>query len=159
MLLCHGGCASPRQSSLPSRLWSSENNDQQRKTLAKPFGASKATSGPWRRPFGNAGSVFRARRRVTSILGESRFFEPLVQLHFAEAEPVISVKFARLFEAMAEQVEHHDATAFFQNAMGGGDGALGTDRVMQRLAQDREVDRVLCRSADPRCRPGDIRDS
>src|SRR4029077_16060029 len=33
--------------------------------------------------------------------------------------------------------------AFFQNTMGGGDGALGPDRMMQRLTQEREVDRVL----------------
>ena len=39
---------------------------------------------------------------------EAGCFEKLVQLHFAEAEPVIGVKFARPLEAMAEQIENHD---------------------------------------------------
>src|SRR5262245_33566027 len=66
---------------------------------------------------------------------EARLLKPLMQLHFAEAEPVISVEFSRLFEAMTEQVEHHEATAPFQNPVSGGDCAFRTDRVMQCLTQ------------------------
>ena len=63
-------------------------------------------------------------------ISKAAFLEQLVQLHFAESEPVISVEFSRLFEAMAEQVEHHKAAAFFQNPVSGGDGAFWTDRVL-----------------------------
>ena len=35
--------------------------------------------------------------------------EPLMQLHLAEAEPLVGVKLARFFEAMTEQVQHNNA--------------------------------------------------
>jgi len=64
----------------------------------------------------------------------------LVELDFAEPEPVIGVKLASALEAMTEQIEDHDAAVFAENAVGAGDGALGMDRVVQCLAENGEVD-------------------
>ena len=40
---------------------------------------------------------------------EAAVFQKLVQLHFAETEPVISVKLARSLEGMVQQIENHNA--------------------------------------------------
>src|SRR2546423_15154833 len=40
---------------------------------------------------------------------EAGVFQKLVQLHFAETEPVISVKLARPLEGMVQQIENHNA--------------------------------------------------
>jgi hypothetical protein len=61
---------------------------------------------------------------------EAGGFEKLVELHFAEAKPVISVKLAGALEAVAEQIENNEPAAFAQDTMGAGDRALRTDRVM-----------------------------
>src|SRR5437868_6102715 len=45
------------------------------------------------------------------------FFQEFVQTHLAEAEPMVGVKLARLFETMTEEIEHNDASILFQNAM------------------------------------------
>ena len=39
---------------------------------------------------------------------EAGVFQKLVQLHFAETEPVIGVKLARPLERMAQQIENND---------------------------------------------------
>ena len=39
-------------------------------------------------------------------LPEAAFFQELMQLHFAEAEPVVCVKFAGTFESMAQKIEN-----------------------------------------------------
>ena len=39
-------------------------------------------------------------------VAEAAFFQELVELRFAEAEPVVGVEFARFFELMAEQIEN-----------------------------------------------------
>src|SRR2546423_4234159 len=70
-------------------------------------------------------------------------FEKLMELHFAEAEPVIGVKLAGALKPVAEQIENDDAAAFAQDAMGAGDGALGMDRVVQGLAENGEIDRAF----------------
>ena len=56
-------------------------------------------------------ALFFARDDRDFDVLETGFFQKLVQLHFAEAEPVIGIKFARLFETMAEQIENHEAAA------------------------------------------------
>src|SRR5205814_7836793 len=71
---------------------------------------------------------------------EAGRLEKLMELHFAEAEPVIGVEFAGTLEAVAEQIENDDAAAFSQNPMRAGDRVLGMDRVMQRLAKNGEID-------------------
>ena len=63
-----------------------------------------------------------------------------MELHFAEAEPVIGVKLTGALEAMAEQIQDHDPSALSQDAISARDRALGMNRVMQRLAENREVD-------------------
>src|SRR2546423_8075373 len=88
-------------------------------------------------------ALFLARyHRDLNVLEAGRF-EKLMELHFAEAEPVIGVKLAGAFETVVEQIEDHDAAAFAQDAMGARDGALGMDGVMQRLAQNREIYRAF----------------
>src|SRR6267154_5383732 len=66
-----------------------------------------------------------------------------MELHFAEAEPMVGVKLARAFEAVAEQIEDDDAAALAQNAVGAGDRAFGMDGVMQRLAENGQIDYAL----------------
>lgn len=63
-----------------------------------------------------------------------------MELDFAEAEPVIGVELAGALEAVAKKIEDNEAAAFAENAMGAGNGALGMDGVMQRLAENREID-------------------
>ena len=50
-------------------------------------------------------------------MAESGGFEPLMQLHLAEAQPVIGVELARLFKTMTEQIQHDDAAPFFQDTV------------------------------------------
>jgi len=45
---------------------------------------------------------------------EARLFEEIVELHFAEAEPVIEVKLAGFLKLMAEQIEDDHAPIFSQ---------------------------------------------
>src|SRR2546423_7415718 len=88
-------------------------------------------------------ALFLARyHRDLNVLEAGRF-EKLMELHFAEAEPVIGVKLAGAFETVVEQIEDHDAAAFAQDAMGARDGALGMDRVVQCLAENREIYRAF----------------
>ena len=48
---------------------------------------------------------------------KASFFQKAMQLHFAEAEPVISIQLAGAFKLMAEQIENHETSAAFQNPM------------------------------------------
>ena len=64
-------------------------------------------------------ALFFARDDGDFDVAEAGLFEQLMQLHFAETEPVIGVKFARSFELVAEQIENDDAAALFENAMRG----------------------------------------
>ena len=75
---------------------------------------------------------------------EAVFFQKLVQLHFTEAEPVVRVQFASPFEAMVQKIEDDQPSAAFQKAMCRRDGALRMNGVMQRLAQNRKIDTVVC---------------
>src|SRR5262249_37553174 len=72
------------------------------------------------------------------------FLEKLVQLDFTEAEPMVRIQLARLFEPMAQYSENHQAPASSQYPMRCADRALGMNGVMQRLAEDREIDAVFC---------------
>src|SRR5262249_61509482 len=74
---------------------------------------------------------------------ETAFFEELVQLNFAESEPVIRVKFARFFESMAQQIEDHQSPATFQHPMGSSNGARGMNGVMQGLAENRKINTLF----------------
>src|SRR5450432_1741244 len=74
---------------------------------------------------------------------ESARFEKLVELHFAEAEPMIGVKLTCALEAMAEQIQDHDPSALSQHPVSARHRALRMNRVMQSLTQNREVDRAF----------------
>lgn len=71
---------------------------------------------------------------------ETGVLEPLAEVDFAEAEPIVAVQFARLVELMLVEVENDEASARFEELGGGGNGLRGIDGVMQRLAQDGEID-------------------
>ena len=60
---------------------------------------------------------------------------------FGETEPDVRVQFARLLEGVGVQIEHDHLAAGPENAEGLVHGPLGLAGVVQRLAQDREVDR------------------
>ena len=55
-------------------------------------------------------TLFFPRDDVNIDVLEAGVFQKLVQLHFAETEPVIGVKLARPLERMAQQIEDHDAS-------------------------------------------------
>src|SRR4051812_43662129 len=71
------------------------------------------------------------------------FLEELMQLHFAESQPVVSIKFTRLFESMTQQIENHESPAAFQNPVSCANGAVGVNGVMQRLTEDCKLDAVF----------------
>ena len=49
-------------------------------------------------------ALFFAGNHADVDILKPRVLQKLMQLHFAEPEPVLSVEFTRLFEAMAEEV-------------------------------------------------------
>ena len=63
-----------------------------------------------------------------------------MQIGFGKTEPAVGVEFARFFELVGEKIEDRDATAFLEDAVGRADGALRIGGVMERLAEEREVD-------------------
>ena len=77
-------------------------------------------------------------------VSETAFFQELMQLHFAESEPVICIQFASAFESVTQKIENHQSTAAFQNPTGCGDGSLGMNGVMQGLTENRKIDTVFC---------------
>jgi hypothetical protein len=66
-----------------------------------------------------------------------------VQLHLAEAKPMIGVQLTRPIEPMAQQIQNHQTTIAFQDAMRRGHGLFGVHRVMQGLAQNSQIHAVL----------------
>ena len=85
-------------------------------------------------------------RRVFLAVHHRRFdiLEPgLAQksraLHFREAQPQIGVHFARFFVVVPQQIQHHDPAAGFQDPPRLRHRALGMLRVMQSLAEERQI--------------------
>src|ERR1035441_10154190 len=73
-------------------------------------------------------------------IGEARFFQHGFEFHFAEAQPLVGVELAGLFEAVLGQVEEDNAATGGENAEGLFDGAIGVQGVMERLREEDEVD-------------------
>ena len=86
------------------------------------------------------GRLGLGREELHLDLFEARRTEPLPEVGLAEAEPVVAVELARLVELMLVEIEDDEASAFAQEAGGGGDGLLGIGGVVQRLAEDDDVD-------------------
>ena len=84
-----------------------------------------------------------SRNHADLDLSETAFFHELMQLHFAESEPVICIQFASAFEPVAQKIENHQSAATFQNPPRRGDGSLGMNSMMQSLTQDCKVDTVF----------------
>ena len=80
-------------------------------------------------------------------VAESGFFEQIHQLRFAEAEALVGIELARLFEAVPGQIQNGDAAAGAQDARGLLHGLLGMQCVVQRL---RKEDQVYRSSVDGR---------
>ena len=57
-----------------------------------------------------------------------------------EAEPFVGVQFARLFKAVLDEIEDDDAAAGGENARRLCEGALGVQRVVQRLREEDQID-------------------
>src|SRR5206468_11439551 len=89
-------------------------------------------------------ALFFSRNNADLDLPETAFFQELVQLNFAKPKPVVCIKFAGLLEPMAREIENDQAAAALQNSMSRINSALGVNRVMQRLAQNRKIDAVFC---------------
>ena len=69
-------------------------------------------------------------------------FEQLVEFQFAEPQPEVRVKLARLLEIVAEQVEDHHPPARLEDAVRRRHRPRRLAGVMERLAEDREVHAV-----------------
>ncbi len=64
-----------------------------------------------------------------------------LQLRFAEAEPLVGVEGARFLKAMLHEVEDDDAAGGAQDARSFFKGALGMERVVERLREEDAIDR------------------
>ena len=64
-----------------------------------------------------------------------------MQLALGEAQPVVAKQLARLLELMRHEVEYHQLAAGLENPKRAGDGLRRLLRVMQCLAEDREIHR------------------
>src|ERR1039457_779264 len=70
---------------------------------------------------------------------ETRFFQPAVQITLGKTRPAVAVKFVRLLEIVLEQIENQDLSTRLQNFVRAAERRGGHFRVMQRLAQNHEV--------------------
>lgn len=65
---------------------------------------------------------------------EARAFEHASNGAFGKSEPAVAVEFACFFELVLHEVEHDQASAAFEHAIGGIDRALRVFGVMESLA-------------------------
>src|SRR5256714_13415404 len=72
---------------------------------------------------------------------EASGFQKLMEVQFTKPQPMGGIKLTGALEPVAEQVQDHDPSALSQDAMSARDRALGMNGMMQRLTQNREVDR------------------
>src|SRR5437899_12193917 len=87
-------------------------------------------------------TLFFPRDHANIDVLEAGVFQKLVQLHFAETEPVISVEFARSLEGMVQQIENHNAPILSQNGMRALDRAFRPRSMVQSLTENRQIDAV-----------------
>ena len=76
--------------------------------------------------------------------GETRLFEQVFQLRFAEAEPLVCVEFAGFFEAMLDQIENDDATAGLRESAQASE-SRNPDEGRGGATARRRPDRLPCR--------------
>ena len=74
---------------------------------------------------------------------KARAFEHAGERAFGKSEPAVAVKFARFFELMLHEIEHDQASATFEHAIGSVDRALRVFGVMEGLAENCEIDRAF----------------
>jgi MFS family permease len=113
---------------------------------------------PTAKSVSKCGAVFLAVHHRRLDVLEPGLAQEARDLHFGEAEPQVGVQLARFFVAVTQQIQHHDPAAGFQDAPRLGHRTLGMLRVMQRLAEEREIHGHRG-SALLRDRPCGIRDS
>ncbi len=88
---------------------------------------------------------------------EAGFFEPAMQIALGKSRPAVAVKLMRLLEVVLEQIEQQNLPARLQNLVRAANAPpAGFFGVMQRLAQDHEVNAVRLQSAGFANRPGGI---
>src|SRR5271170_7844482 len=65
-----------------------------------------------------------------------------MQIAFGKTKPAIAVKFTRLVEIVLEQIENQNLSVRLQNFVRGNNGGGGNLGMVQRLAQNHEVNAV-----------------
>ena len=98
-------------------------------------------------------TLLRPRHDRDFQFAKAGLLEPLMQLHLAEAEPLVGVQFARTLEPVAEQVQNDQPLALFWNAVRARDAARNAAPGSTWRGRS-----SLFQSADLRCRPAGIRD-
>ena len=111
-------------------------------------------------PHGQQG--FKVRRFGLAVdhggfdVAESRLAEKPPHFDFREAQPQVGVQFASLLVGVAHQIQHHDPAARLENSPRLRHRPLRMPGMVQRLAEERQIDGGRCGWARPRCRPGGI---
>ena len=88
------------------------------------------------------GRIFFARDRGDIDLFEAGLFEPAMEVGFAEPKPAVAVEFVRFFELVFEEVEDHYLARRAEDFVRGGESFIRLVGVMERLAENDEVDGV-----------------
>src|SRR5712691_6928261 len=84
--------------------------------------------------------LFFARDDADFNFLEAGLLQPAMQVAFRKAKPAVTVKFARALEAVREQIEDHDLSARAQGFVSGGNRLGRLFRMMQRLAENGQID-------------------
>ena len=86
------------------------------------------------------GRFVLGREELHLDLEQARRAEPVAEVGLAEAEPVVAVEFAGLVEVVLVEIEDDESTALAEELRSGGDGLLGIGDMVERLAEDDEID-------------------
>ena len=73
---------------------------------------------------------------------KSGILQPSMQITFGETEPAVAIKLPSFFEIMLEQIQQEQLPAWAKNFMCACNGFGGIGGVMERLAQDRQINAV-----------------
>src|ERR1043166_177448 len=86
--------------------------------------------------------LFLAGDDIDLDLLEPRLLEPAMQVALGETEPAVAVQLAGAIEGVLREVEDEDLPVRLEDLVGGLDRFGRLFGVMQRLAEDREIDAV-----------------
>ena len=86
------------------------------------------------------GAIKLARNDSNLIVMKTILFQKLEEFHFAEAEPEVGIQFACLLKSVGEEIENNDSATWPKNPMCRADCPDRTICVMERLAENCQVD-------------------